>query len=207
MAAEHQNRYTDKQLVEISQLEKDLHNWRDVIIHADRVLRWEKPVYPIILCSCLTVLFCLVYWLEPSVLTGVSTLLLLLCLLDYLVPNVLPKFIKPSEWTEEQQQRYHDICASLVQTKDFLVVCKNTFLTLKEEKPKLYFLSVMSVLATLAWVGNAVHNLLLTYLSVCFVCLLPGMLHHGILQYYYLMLVRQLKVVIDKVQKARQKKD
>ncbi|XP_066292570.1 ADP-ribosylation factor-like protein 6-interacting protein 1 isoform X2 [Branchiostoma lanceolatum] len=167
MAAEHQNRYTDKQLVESSQLEKDLQIWRDIIIHADRVLRWEKPIYPIILCSCLTVLF----------------------------------------WTEEQQQRYHDICASLVQTKDFLVVCKNTFLTLKEEKPKLYFLSVMSVLATLAWVGNAVHNLLLTYLSVCFVSLLPGMLHHGILQYYYLMLMRQLKVVIDKVQKSRQKKD
>ncbi|XP_014399904.1 PREDICTED: ADP-ribosylation factor-like protein 6-interacting protein 1 isoform X2 [Myotis brandtii] len=75
--------------------------------------------------------------------------------------------------TTEQQQRFHEICSNLVKTRRRTVGWWKRLFTLKEEKPKMYFMTMIISLAAVAWVGQQVHNLLLTYLIVTFLLLLP----------------------------------
>ncbi|MFT7798872.1 ADP-ribosylation factor-like protein 6-interacting protein 1 [Arapaima gigas] len=69
---------------ETAQLEEQLQGWGEVILAGDRILRWEKPWFPGALVGVVTLLFVLIYYLDPSVLTGLSCSVMLLCLADYL---------------------------------------------------------------------------------------------------------------------------
>ncbi|XP_035510403.1 ADP-ribosylation factor-like protein 6-interacting protein 1, partial [Morone saxatilis] len=152
------------QAQETAQLEEQLQGWGEVILAGDRVVRWEKPWFPAALMGATTLLFLLIYYLDPSVLTGLSCSVMLLCLADYLVPTLAPRVFGSNKWTTEQQQRFHEICGNLVKTQRRVVGWWKRLCTLKEEKPKMYFASVISSLLAVAWIGQQVHNLFLTYL-------------------------------------------
>ncbi|XP_067332557.1 ADP-ribosylation factor-like protein 6-interacting protein 1 isoform X2 [Channa argus] len=188
---------------ETAQLEEQLQGWGEVILSGDRVLRWEKPWFPAALMVVTSVLFLLIYYLDPSVLTGLSCSVMLLCLADYLVPTIAPKVFGSNKWTSEQQQRFHEICGNLVKTQRRIVGWWKRLCTLKEEKPKMYFASVISTLLTAAWIGQQVHNLLLTYLIVSCLLLLPGLNQQGIITKYVAMAKRE----INKLLKQKEKKN
>uniref|UniRef100_A0A8C9TPY3 ADP-ribosylation factor-like 6 interacting protein 1 n=1 Tax=Scleropages formosus TaxID=113540 RepID=A0A8C9TPY3_SCLFO len=192
-----------KSAQEISQLEEQLQGWGEVILAADQVLRWEKPWFPGALIGAVTVLFTMVYYLDPSVLTGVSCSVMALCLADYLVPILAPKIFGSSKWTTEQQQRFHEICGNLVKLQRRMVGWWKRIFALKEEKPKVYFLSVISCLVVMAWVGQQIHNLFLTYLIVSLLLLLPGLNQHGMITKYAGMAKRE----INKLLKQKEKKN
>ncbi|CAI5676465.1 unnamed protein product [Oreochromis niloticus] len=105
--------------------------------------------------------------------------------------------------TTEQQQRFHEICGNLVKTQRRIVGWWKRLCTLKEEKPKMYFASVISSLLAVAWIGQQVHNLFLTYLIVSFLLLLPGLNQHGIITKYAGMAKRE----INKLMKQKEKKN
>ncbi|TNM97091.1 ADP-ribosylation factor-like protein 6-interacting protein 1 isoform X1 [Takifugu flavidus] len=188
---------------ETAQLEEQLQGWGEVILAGDRVVRWEKPWFPGALMGGTSVLFLLIYYLDPSVLTGLSCSIMLICLADYLVPTLAPRVFGSNKWTTEQQQRFHDICGNLVKTKRRVVGWWNRLCAVKEEKPKMYFASVISSLLVVAWIGQQVHNLLLTYLIVSFLLLLPGMNQYGIISKYTSMAKRE----INKLLKQKEKKN
>ncbi|KAL4659047.1 ADP-ribosylation factor-like protein 6-interacting protein 1 [Arapaima gigas] len=150
---------------ETAQLEEQLQGWGEVILAGDRILRWEKPWFPGALVGVVTLLFVLIYYLDPSVLTGLSCSVMLLCLADYLVPILAPKVFGSNKWTTEQQQRFHEICRTLVKSRHSVFGWWKHLLALKEEKPRMYFLSVILTLLGMAWIGQQVHNLFLTYLT------------------------------------------
>ncbi|XP_023680919.1 ADP-ribosylation factor-like protein 6-interacting protein 1 [Paramormyrops kingsleyae] len=201
--ADGDNKSTNLLAQEISQLEEQLQGWGEVILAADHVLRWQKSWFPGALIGVTTVLFTLIYYLDPSVLTGVSCSVMLLCLADYLVPTLAPKIFGSSKWTTEQQQRFHEICGNLVKLQRRLLGWWRRIFALKEEKPKMYFLSVISCLVVMAWIGQQVHNLFLTYLIVTVLLLLPGLNQHGILAKYTGMAKRE----INKLLKHKEKKN
>ncbi|XP_048871131.1 ADP-ribosylation factor-like protein 6-interacting protein 1 [Brienomyrus brachyistius] len=201
--ADGDNKSTNLLAQEISQLEEQLQGWGEVILAADHVLRWQKPWFPGALIGVTTMLFTLIYYLDPSVLTGVSSSVILLCLADYLVPTLAPKIFGSSKWTTEQQQRFHEICGNLVKVQRRLLGWWRRIFALKEEKPKMYFLSVISCLVVMAWIGQQVHNLFLTYLIVTVLLLLPGLNQHGILSKYTGMAKRE----INKLLKHKEKKN
>uniref|UniRef100_A0A1A8H373 ADP-ribosylation factor-like 6 interacting protein 1 n=1 Tax=Nothobranchius korthausae TaxID=1143690 RepID=A0A1A8H373_9TELE len=188
---------------ETAQLEEQLQGWGEVILAGDRVMRWEKPWFPGVLMGVVTVVFLLVYYLDPSVLTGLSCTVMLLCLADYLVPTLAPRVFGSNKWTTEQQQRFHEICGNLVKTQHRVVGWWKRLCTLKEEKPKVYFASVISSLLAMAWIGQQVHNLFLTYLIVSFLLLLPGLNQHGIITKYTSMVKRE----VNKMLKQKEKKN
>uniref|UniRef100_A0A8C9S0U4 ADP-ribosylation factor-like 6 interacting protein 1 n=1 Tax=Scleropages formosus TaxID=113540 RepID=A0A8C9S0U4_SCLFO len=188
---------------ETAQLEEQLQGWGEVILAGDRVLRWEKPWFPGALVGVTTLFFVLIYYLDPSVLTGLSCTVILLCLADYLVPILAPRVFGSNKWTTEQQQRFHEICGTLVKSRRGVFSWWKRLLTLKEEKPRMYFLSVISTLVVVAWIGQQVHNLLLTYLIVTFLLLLPGLNQHGIITKYSAMAKRE----INKLLKQKEKKN
>ncbi|CAL1587624.1 unnamed protein product [Knipowitschia caucasica] len=188
---------------ETAQLEEQLQAWGEVILVGDRVLRWEKPWFPGALLGALSLLFLLIYYLDPSVLTGLSCFAMLLCLADYLVPTLAPRVFGSNKWTTEQQQRFHEICGNLVKLQRRVVGWGRRLCTMKEEKPKVYFGSVMTSLLVVAWIGQQVHNLLLTFLIVSFLLLLPGLNQHGVISKYMSMAKRE----INKLMKQKEKKN
>nr|XP_044989066.1 ADP-ribosylation factor-like protein 6-interacting protein 1 [Jaculus jaculus] len=151
------------------------------MLMADKVLQWERVWFPPAIVGVVSLLFLIICHLDPSVLSGVSCLVMLLCLADYLVRILAPRIFDSDNWTTEQQQRFHEICSNFVKTRHIAVNWWKRLFTLKEEKPKTYFTSTIISLEAVAWVGQQVHNLLLTYLIVTFVLLLPGLNQHGII--------------------------
>lgn len=111
-----------------------------------------------------SLLFLIIYYLDPSVLSGVSCFVMFLCPADYLVPILALRIFGSNKGTTEQQQRSHEICSHLVKTRRRAVGWSEHLFSLKEEKPKMYFMTTIVSLAVVAWVGQQVHNLLLTHL-------------------------------------------
>ncbi|MGH0124210.1 UNVERIFIED_CONTAM: hypothetical protein FKN15_024639 [Acipenser sinensis] len=188
---------------ETAQLEEQLQGWGEVILAGDRVLRWVKPWFPAALMGVVSAVFLMIYYLDPSVLTGVSCAVMCLCLADYLVPTLAPRIFGSNKWTTEQQQRFHEICGNLVKTQRRVVGWWRRIFALKEEKPKVYFMSAIISLLAMAWIGQQVHNLFLTYLIVSFLLLLPGLNQQGIISKYAGMAKRE----INKLLKQKEKKN
>ncbi|XP_026064091.1 ADP-ribosylation factor-like protein 6-interacting protein 1 [Carassius auratus] len=201
--AEGDNKSANLLAQETSQLEEQLQGWGEVILAGDQFLRWEKQWYPAVLVGATSILFMLVYFLDPSVLTGLSFTVMILCLSDYLVPTLAPRVFGSNKWTTEQQQRFHEICGNLVKTQRRVLGWWKRLFALKEEKPKMYYLSVISSLVAVAWIGQQVHNLFLTYLIVSFLLLLPGLNQHGIITKYTGMVKRE----VNKLLKQKEKKN
>ncbi|XP_067859313.1 ADP-ribosylation factor-like protein 6-interacting protein 1 [Heptranchias perlo] len=202
-SGEGDNKSANLLAAETAQLEEHLEGWGEVMLAADRIVRWEKPWFPAIMMLAVSVVFVLIYWLDPSVLTGVSCAIMMICLADYLVPTIASRMFGSNKWTTEQQQRFHEICSNLVKTQRRIVGWWRRLFALKEEKPKMYFMTVVSVLSVVAWIGQQVHNLFLTYLIVSFILLLPGLNRHGIITKYIGMAKRE----INKLLKQKEKKN
>uniref|UniRef100_G1N6X4 RETREG1-3/ARL6IP-like N-terminal reticulon-homology domain-containing protein n=1 Tax=Meleagris gallopavo TaxID=9103 RepID=G1N6X4_MELGA len=147
--------------------------------------------------------FLMIYYLDPSVLSGVSCFVMFICLADYLVPALAPRIFGSNKWTTEQQQRFHEICSNLVKSRRRIVGWWKRLFALKEEKPKMYFMTMLCSLAVVAWIGQQVHNLFLTYLIVSFLLLFPGLNQHGIITKYVGMAKRE----INKLLKHKEKKN
>ncbi|KAG8432970.1 hypothetical protein GDO86_017295 [Hymenochirus boettgeri] len=197
------NKSSNQLAVETANLEEHFQGWGEVILAADRILRWEKTWFPPAIMGVVSLLFLIIYYLDPSVLSGVSSFVICLCLADYLVPMLAPKIFGSKIWTTEQQQRFHEICSNLVKTRRRVIGWWKRLFVLKEEKPKMYFMSTISILAVVAWIGQQVHNLFLTYLIVSFLLLLPGLNKRGIITKYVGMGKRE----ISKLLKQKEKKN
>ncbi|XP_030067741.1 ADP-ribosylation factor-like protein 6-interacting protein 1 [Microcaecilia unicolor] len=197
------NKSTNLLAGETANLEEQLQGWGEVILVADRVLRWEKTWFPAAVIGTVSFVFLMVYYLDPSVLSGVSCFIMFLCLADYLVPTLAPRIFGSNKWTTEQQQRFHEICSNLVKSRRRVVGWWKRLFALKEEKPKVYIITMISSLAVVAWIGQQVHNLLLTYFIVSFLLLLPGLNNQGIISKYIGMGKRE----INKLLKQKEKKN
>ncbi|KAG9334964.1 hypothetical protein JZ751_006187 [Albula glossodonta] len=188
--ADGDNKSANMLIQETAVIEEQLQGWGEVILAADQVLHWHKPWCPGALVGATTVLFTMVYYLDPSVLTGVSCCVMLLCLADYCVPILAPRIFSSSK-------------CNLAKTQRRMVGWWKRIFALKEERPKVYFLSVISTLLVVAWIGQQVHNLFLTYLIVTVLLLLPGLNQHGIISKYAGMAKRE----INKLLKQKEKKN
>ena len=65
--------------------------------------------------------------------------------------------------SEEKERLYAQACNDLVQLKKFVSASFCTIIGLKDKNPWLYMAAITVSLSTLAWLGNQMHNLLLTY--------------------------------------------
>nr|XP_023996182.1 ADP-ribosylation factor-like protein 6-interacting protein 1 [Salvelinus alpinus] len=214
--AEGDNKSANVLAQETAQLEEQLQGWGEVILAGDQVLRWKKPWFPGALMAATTLVFMMIYYLDPSVLTGLSCTVMLLCLFDYLVPTLAPRIFGSTSGespggisgvqggSSEQQQRFHEICGNLVKTQRRILGWWKRLFSLKEEKPKMYFASVISSLVAVAWMGQQVHNLFLTYLIVSFLLLLPGLNQHGVISKYAGMAKREINKLLKQKEKRNE---
>ncbi|XP_053556390.1 ADP-ribosylation factor-like protein 6-interacting protein 1 [Bombina bombina] len=166
--AEGDNKSVNQLAAETLRLKEYFQGWGEVIVVVDRTLRREKPWFPAVIVGVVSFVFLIIYFLDPSVLSVVSCFVIFLCLADYLVPRLAPRIFGSNQWTTDQQQRFNEICSNLVKTCRRIMGWWNRLSALKEEKPKMYLMSVTIFLAMLAWIGQQVDDLLLTYLLVTF---------------------------------------
>ncbi|XP_042228571.1 ADP-ribosylation factor-like protein 6-interacting protein 1 [Homarus americanus] len=169
----------------VKTLRRELEGWREVLCAVHSVLVWEKHFYPFISISAVTTLFLTIWYIEPSMLTLLSVLGITVTLCDYLVPQIVPWIVGAHYWTGAHERRYEQIITSVACLCGSASYISNTLTSMKESKPRTYFVMVTGSLLVCAWVGNTINNLLLTYLIVVVIVLIPGMRPHGILQKYF----------------------
>uniref|UniRef100_A0A3Q2IDK8 SMG1 nonsense mediated mRNA decay associated PI3K related kinase n=1 Tax=Equus caballus TaxID=9796 RepID=A0A3Q2IDK8_HORSE len=185
---------------ETASLEEQLQGWGEVMLMADKVLRWERAWFPPAIMGVVSLVFLLTF-LKKSKKNKFEGMVYFCSVSNTEV--CLQRRGNCFSRTTEQQQRFHEICNNLVKTRRRAVGWWRRLFTLKEEKPKMYFMTMIISLAAVAWVGQQVHNLLLTYLIVTFVLLLPGLNQHGIISKYIGMAKRE----INKLLKQKEKKN
>lgn len=168
----------------VKQVKRHLENWREILLPINSILVWEKPFYPGLISGAVTLLFLLLWYFEPSILTTFSILGIIVCVSDYTVPLVCANIFDPTKWTGTQERKFEEICKQLVQTRQQLLDYYAYLNSMRDTKPKLFFFSVLAALMCVAWIGNIFDNLLLTYFFVMAATLLPGVKHNAVLQHY-----------------------
>ncbi|XP_028830861.1 ADP-ribosylation factor-like protein 6-interacting protein 1 [Denticeps clupeoides] len=158
-----------------ARLEELLQPWGAALLSLDRLLLWRrKLLHPAALVASSSAFFLLLYYLDPPVLTGISCAVVVLCLVDYLMPILVSVLFGSNKWSSEQQLRFHEICLNLIRMCRCMKHCWDSLSNFKHRRPKTYFLTVISTLLLMAWIGQQFHNLLLSYFIVTFILLLPG---------------------------------
>lgn len=180
-----------------SSLKGSLRGWREIIVVLSKLLKWERPYYAAIVTAIISFFFLVIWYLDPSVITGVSMLIMIFCIIDYLVPLVMPIIFPETNWSNEKEKEYAQACDGMVQSKDFIRTGFSNAKKLKDTNPWLYMAAITVSLSTLAWLGNQMHNLLLTYFLVMIISALPGLNKHGVLD----KISAHVKKVINKQKK------
>ncbi|KAI0218220.1 ADP-ribosylation factor-like protein 6-interacting protein 1 [Lamellibrachia satsuma] len=182
-------------------LKRDLEHYREILLPLNKVLEWEKPQYPAILIGIITLVFAIIWYLEPSVLTTFSLIGIVVSMVDFVIPLVSSYLFGSKEWTVVEERKFENICIRLLNAKTHLHNLKVMLSKMKMEKPKIYAVVLMASFAVLAWFGSLIDNLLLTYIMVVFSVLVPGLRKHGILQKFTAMGMEVVMRVIKKPQK------
>ena len=163
-------------------LKSNLKGWREIFVAASRLLKWEKPYYFGIVIAIVSLVFLTVWYLDPSVITGLSMTMLILCICDFLIPFVAPMVFHEANWNSEKEKEYSNACSALADVRSTVYKTFHGLFQLKDTNPMLYVAAATVSLSTLAWLGNQMHNLMLLYFAVLILASLPGLAHHGILQ-------------------------
>jgi len=195
-----------KQSAELKFVKDKLRDYSKIILPLNKVLEWEQTYYPAAVVGGITILFSIVWYTEPSVLTIFSVIGLLTCLADFVLPFVIGYFFGSGEFTSEQEKQYENICQRLLNAKGHVAHIQNYLIGLKNNNPKAYLLVMMGVFAVLAWIGSLIDNLLLTYLLVVFLTLLPGLRKHHIFQKAMAQANDALKKTVDSAGKGAKPK-
>ncbi|XP_066146272.1 ADP-ribosylation factor-like protein 6-interacting protein 1 [Euwallacea fornicatus] len=164
---------------QIRKLKLSMEPWRELVLFTNKLLLWERNFYATGLLAGTTVLFTLILFCDPNVLTIISLIGIAITLSDYFIPIILNSVFRSETWTPEKQKEYEEICTNIIlyKTKSELLI--SSFCRMRVTNPKLYFGVTISTLIVLAWLGSTVDNLLLSYITVSFFVMLPGMQHHG----------------------------
>lgn len=188
----------------VKQLKRELEGWREVIIPVNSILLWEKNWYPGMLVGLTSSVFLFLWYLDPSVLTTVSVLGLITTLVDYLVPTLTASICHPDSWTGLKERKLEEICRNLITTQTQFAFYWTLFYDMRQSRPRVYYAAVVSSLLCLAWLGNIINNLLLTYVLITSAILLPGLKHHGLLHKY---LCRFCSAAVEFTRGFKQKKN
>lgn len=189
--------------VELERLKKDLEGYREVMLPINKVIEWEKNYYPVALVAAITLIFSILWYIEPSVLTTVCLFGLVICAIDLALPAISKQFLRSAEWTVVQERQFEAICQRIVNAKKHFANVKQYLIDLKHQKPKQYMVMMMGAFAVLAWFGSLIDNLLLTYLIVVGCVLVPGLRKHGILQKVTSLVTEKIAALRKTPEKAK----
>lgn len=190
------------QSVNVQQIKSQLANKfqanKSLVLKLHSILTWEQDTYPVVLAAFVTFSFLIIHFLNSSVLTTLSYLGITGALLDLAMPTIARNLCGGSssqvKLGEKESQRFDKICLDLAKLYAFFRGSCNACCSLKTSKPKLYYPALLGVLLMLAYVGNKINNLFLTYCVTLLLVMYPGLDKRGIpqkaIQFVFLKLGR-----------------
>merc|ERR1739838_610253 len=162
-------------------LRSNLAPWKEFVVLASKLSKWEQPFYPVIIFALVSIKFLFVWYMDPSFVTGISFFLLFVFVLDYAIPFISPMVFPPAGWNSSKEKEFSSACKGLANAQNSVKSLLAYLQNLKHGNPWLYVAILSVSLSTLAWIGNQMHNLMLLYFFVLLVTFLPGLKHHGLL--------------------------
>ncbi|XP_050313118.1 ADP-ribosylation factor-like protein 6-interacting protein 1 [Anthonomus grandis grandis] len=166
---------------QIRKLKLSLEPYRELMLHANKVVLWEKQWHSTGILAATSVVFTIIWLQNPNMLSMVAFMGLLITIADCFMPTVLSSIYTVEMWSGEKQKEYEEICTSIILYKTKAELLMSSYWRMRVTNPKLYFGLTISMLVLLTFVGGTIDNLLLTYAVVTFGIMLPGMIHHGML--------------------------
>ncbi|KAF0291972.1 ADP-ribosylation factor-like protein 6-interacting protein 1 [Amphibalanus amphitrite] len=163
-------------------LRRALEDWRELLAPLHGVLVWRHEYHPPLLAAVVTLIFLVVWYLEPPLLTLVAVLGVTATTADYLVPALCQALFRPQDWTASNEREFERMCELLADISTSMECCWFQLSGWKQEKPKLYFIGMVGVLLLLAWLGNNINNLFLAYLLAQWIVMYPGLRQRGLIK-------------------------
>lgn len=176
--------------VNVNQLKSQIANRfqanRPLVLKLHSILTWEQDIHPVMIVAFVSFSFLIVHLMNSSVLTTLSYLGIAGALVDLAMPTIAKSLCGSSgtqaKLNEKDNQRFDKICLDLAKVYAFVRNSMGTCCSLKTSKPKLYYPGLLGTLLVLAYVGNKINNLFLTYLVTLLVVLYPGLEKKGLPQ-------------------------
>lgn len=124
-------------------MKHDLEGCRELILHLNSVLKWEKKFYPGLIFGFSTILFLVLWYLDLSTMTMAALMLLIASVVDIGFP-VLSKFIfKPENWTGEHEKQFEAVCGEVCVAK--LAICNGIGFAFASKEAKSPVVSIKQV--------------------------------------------------------------
>ncbi|CAD5123742.1 DgyrCDS12060 [Dimorphilus gyrociliatus] len=182
-----------------------LEDYKELLLPLSRVLEWEKPYHSLSLVSSITFVFALIWYAQPSFLTTIALLGILFTCIDFMGPIVLSFFFKNERWSSEKDESYEQICQRIANAKRHLQIFFTCIQQMKKKNPTVYLCVTLVICCVVAWIGNLIDNLFLTYLIVLIGALVPGLRKHGMLQKFTGFCASQVASILEKARNRKKK--
>lgn len=165
---------------QVKKVKRKLEPWRVLILPLNSVLLWEQQWYPGLIFGGISVMYLIIWMLDPSILTLLSTAGILINIIDFSVPTITANLYTPSAWTGQKEKLFEDICRTLVMDYNRASCMISNFYSKRESSPKLYYTLSIGVLLILAWFGSTINNAFLCYLVTLSLFMWPGLQYRGL---------------------------
>lgn len=93
----------EKQDSEEMRIRDLLDDWKEILVQVKRVVDWEEPFHPAALFGVVSLLFLVLWYVEPTFLSFLSLFFLILTIADYLLPYVVPRLFPAEAWNDDLQ--------------------------------------------------------------------------------------------------------
>jgi len=156
------------------ELKQSLAIWRNILLPLNNLLEWEHQYDPLVIFGIITFIFIFILQANPPVLTLVSCVVLAFVLIDLLVPIAIRMLFKNENWTSAKEAKYTRLCERIANFEQHIKKLCESALKMRKERPLMYLMVGAIFLAFIAFCGQRVDNLLLSYLTTLTICLTPG---------------------------------
>lgn len=116
-----------------NKLKHDLEPWRNLIVHVDSVLVWEKNFFPAIIFAGVTTFFVALWAMDLSIITLLALSCLLGILFDFIYPTISRILFNADQWSGKQEAQFEHVVTQLCDIK-FLMMGWYEYLFANKEK-------------------------------------------------------------------------
>ncbi|CAF0957119.1 unnamed protein product [Rotaria sordida] len=165
------------------ELKQSLLIWRHILLPLNNLLEWEHKYDPFVIFGIITFIFIFILQANPPILTLVSCVVLIFVLIDLLVPIVIRLLFKKDNWTSAKDAKYTRLCERIANFEQHIKKLCESGLKMRKERPLMYLMIGAILLSFIAYCGQRVDNLLLSYLTTLIICLIPGIRHRQLIPF------------------------
>ncbi|XP_022669731.1 ADP-ribosylation factor-like protein 6-interacting protein 1 isoform X2 [Varroa jacobsoni] len=162
-------------------LKKRLEPWREIALLVQRLLTWEKPLFPAIITGVTTLLYLILYCMDMSNLTLFPLLVAFVLISDVVVPFIAPKVFDPAKWGAAQENQFEEICDTIAKGLRDLTNVGYQICQSRENSPRIFLVCSLGVLFFLSWLGSVLNGFFAAWVLTLFALLAPGLKQNGVL--------------------------